>query len=349
LSILKFKPDNYRTFGFVGIVLFLLVAAAFASPQADSLIRSGMNQLLKENYPAARGEFQKVVDLDPSQPCGYFFQAASLQMEMLDYETDDREKEFYSAVDNAIKRSRKVLAENPSDAWANFYLGASYFYKAAYEGKRERYWTSFQSGLKGLSALRTAVASDSTLYDAYLGLGSYDYFRSKATQVLSKLPFVGDNRERGIAEIRLAMEQGKFTSLLAKNGLVWILFEEKRYDEAEKYASELRAAYPESRTFRWAPVEIAYRKKEWEKVLTLSQDLLQSVWDGKPRNCYNEASIRWKIADAEYSLGRYAESQKECEAILGLAYDPKTKARLRGVLSEVQDLQKKNRRMLASR
>lgn len=329
--------------------LLLWAGAAFANPQADSLVRSGMEMLLKEDYPGANAEFQKVIDLDPNQPCGYFFQAASLQAEMLDYETTDHEKEFYTASDNAVKKSRKALARNPNDAWANFYLGASFFYRAAYEGKRERYWASLQSGLKGLSALRAAVACDSTLYDAYLGLGSYDYFRSKATQVLSRLPFVGDNREKGIAEIRLAMERGKFTPILAKNGLVWILLEEKRYDEAEKLAAELRAAYPESRTFRWAPAEIAFRKKEWEKVITLSQDLLQYVLDGKPRNYFNEATIRQRIALAENALGRYAESQKECETVLGLAYDPRTKSRLHDVLAAVRELQEKNKKMLASR
>jgi tetratricopeptide (TPR) repeat protein len=329
--------------------LLLWAGAAFGNVPADSLVRSGMDLLVKEDYPAARNEFQKVIELDPDQPCGYFFQAVSLQLEMLDYETHDREKEFYAATDNAVKMSRKALARNPYDAWANFYLGASFFYRAAYEGKRERYWTSLQSGIKGLSALRAAVAYDSTLYDAYMGLGSYDYFRSKATRVLSMLPFVGDNREKGIAEIRLAMERGEFTPILAKNGLVWILLEEKRYDEAETLAAELRASYPGSRTFRWAPAEIAFRKKEWEKVVALSQDLLQSVLDGKPRNYYNEAMIRQRIALAENSLGRYAESQKECETVLGLAYDPGTRSRLHDVLAGVRELQEKNRKMSASR
>lgn len=306
-----------------------------------------MDLLLKEDYLGARAEFQKVVGLGSEQPDGHFFLAASFQMEMLDYETNDREKEFYGAVDRAVKKARQALAKDPRDAWANFYLGASWFYRAAYEGKREKYWSSVQSGLKGLSALRAAVASDSTLYDAYLGLGSYDYFRTKATQVLSKLPFVGDTREKGIAEIRLAMERGKYTRILAKNGLVWILLEEKRYPEAEKLAGELLAAYPQSRTFRWAPAEIAFRKKDWGKAIALHQDLLQAVWAGKPRNYYNEAAIRQKIALAENALGRYAESQKECEAILNLAYDSRTKSRLKKALSEVKALEEKNRRMLA--
>ena len=326
------------------IGLPLLANGSTGSALQDSLIGTGMDRLLREDYPGARAEFQRVVELDPEQPCGYFFQAASFQMEMLDYETDDREKEFYAAVDLAVKKARKALAKDPRDAWANFYLGASWFYRAAYEGKREKYWSSVQSGLKGLSALRAAVASDSTLCDAYLGLGSYDYFRTKATQVLSKLPFIGDTREKGIAEIRLAMERGRYTRVLAKNGLVWILMEEKKYGEAEKLAGELRTAYPGSRTFRWAPAEIAFRKKEWAKALSLSQDLLQAVWDGKPRNYYNEATIRHKVALAENALGKYAESRKECETILGLGYDPKTKSRLHDVLDEVRDLQEKNRK-----
>lgn len=71
------------------------------------------------------------------------------------------------------------------------------------------------------------------------------------------------------------------------------------------------------------------------------------MWAGKPRNYYNEAVIRQKISLAEQALGRYAESQKECETILTLAYDSKTKARLKKTLSEVRGLQEKNRRLLA--
>lgn len=204
-----------------------------------------MDLLVKEDYPGARSEFQKVVDLDPEQPDGHFFLAASYQMEMLDYETNDREKEFYGAVDQAVKKARQALVKDPRDAWANFYLGASWFYRAAYEGKRERYWTSVQSGLKGLSALRAAAANDSTLYDADLGLGSYDYFRTKATQVLSKLPFIGDTREKGIAEIRLAMEQGKYTGSWPRTD--WSGSSSRRSDTTKRISSPPSSSRPTPR------------------------------------------------------------------------------------------------------
>ncbi|MEW6686269.1 MAG: hypothetical protein AB1393_08690 [Candidatus Edwardsbacteria bacterium] len=309
--------------------------------EIDSLIYRGIELTLQENYNEAMGVFAKIIQSDAESPVGYFLQATVLQIKMLDFESNNYEREFYKLLDTTIAKTERSLTKNPDDAWVYFYLGASYGYKAAYEGKNQKYFSALHHGLKAISKLKKALKCDPNLYDAYLGLGTYHYFRTKATKFISWLPFIGDTREQGIAEIRLAMEKGKYSKTLAKNGLVWIFIEEKRYEEALSLAQELLREYSESRTFHWAPAEIYYHRKEWEKANDMFHQLLRLIEQSNLPNNYNLVVVKYRLAQTYFYQKKFGECIRECKEILQLPLDERSKSRLEDIISEIEELLKR--------
>jgi hypothetical protein len=58
----------------------------------------------------------------------------------------------------------------------------------------------------------TIAQADPQFWDAYLGLGVYHYYGSMLTKAYWFLPGFGDQRQKGLNEIRQARERGSTTS-----------------------------------------------------------------------------------------------------------------------------------------
>jgi len=329
------------------LLLFLLgltLAQPFLSLWAenlsslDSLIYIGLDLTYRNRYEEALRIFQKIVELKPENPIGYLLQASVLEIKMMDFERNIFEKEFHILLNNAIEKCKKILTSDPQNPWGHFFLGTVYSYQTAYQARRGKYWSAFLHSLKAIGELKKTLSLDPTLYDVYLGLGSYHYFVTKATRFLSWLPFIGDQREKGIAEIHLAMERGKYTKTLAKDALVWILMEEGRYEEALKLAGELLEEYPDSRTFHWAPAEIYFRKKEWKEAETAYRKLLSLMELTDLENPNLIIFVRNKIARTYLVRGLYLDCFRECQKTIALPLEEETRKRLAKRLRETSAL-----------
>lgn len=191
------------------------------------LLLQGIDASFRENYTPAESIFNIVVQLAPQDPAGYFFKAALYQAQMVDYESDFKEKEFYENVNLAKKLAQERIKKNKKDAWAYLLLGNAYGAKGLYDARKGNWWSGLNNGLYAKSALKEAIKHNQELYDAHVGLGSYHYWASVVTKAFWWLPFIGDHREEGIKELKLAYEKSIFSSDAAANGLVWMYIQEK--------------------------------------------------------------------------------------------------------------------------
>jgi tetratricopeptide (TPR) repeat protein len=116
------------------------------------------------------------------------------------------------------------------------YMAGNYL-KAASEAK------------EGSENLKFIVEKNSKYYDAYLGLGVYNYALSfiprKLQWLTSMLGFSGD-RDEGKRMLMLASDNGTYTSSEAKMYLILLLWREENYPLAENYMSQLNGKYPQS-------------------------------------------------------------------------------------------------------
>ena len=122
----------------------------------------------------------------------------------------------------------------------------------------------------GRKLLNRAIKVNPEFYDAYLGIGIFDYFADTLPGVL-KVPallFISGDKARGIAEVRLALEKGRFFSTEARLFLVEILTRhEKNFKAALEEVAALKASDPSNLFFRLGEILTLIHAQDWQGVL----------------------------------------------------------------------------------
>lgn len=337
------------------------------------LVLEGTEACFQENYPLAEEKFTQIVSKGPQDPAGYFLLAMLHQTQMIDYESDFKEKEFYENIGLAKKYAKERITDNNKDAWAYLFLGNAYGAKAIYEARKGNWWSALNNGLMAKSALKEAVKLDPELYDAYVGLGSYHYWASVVTKALWWLPFIGDKREEGIAEMKLAFERSMFSQDAAANGLVWIYIHEKKFDQAISLAKKMQDKYPQGKSFLWVLATAYYEKFDWKDALLSYQEIAKKIqleipskagsdqndpgysersepknlsYGSRGNNYYNLIECKFHIANCFFNLGKFKECISICEEIQSYPLDEKTKDRQKDKLKETKRLLRKSLEVL---
>jgi hypothetical protein len=318
----------------------------YQDEEIKGLLLEGIDASFRENYPLAESIFNIVVQLAPQDPAGYFFKAASYQAQMVDYESDFKEKEFYENVSMAKKLASERIKNNKKDAWAYLLWGNAYGAKGLYDARKGNWWSGLNNGLSAKSALKEAIKHNPELYDAYVGLGSFHYWASVVTKAFWWLPFIGDHREEGIKEMQLAYEKSIFSSDAAANGLVWMYIQEKKFNPAIELATEMQYKYPEGKSFLWALAQAYYEKRDWNNARLRYQELLEKIESSHSSNnldqSYNLIECKFYIANCLFSLGKYKECATTCEEVFNLPLDENMKKRQKSKLKGIQKLLEKS-------
>ena len=298
--------------GYGFMILSFFSSLSYATDFEEHIER-GFQLAYEERYEEARKEFEEVIQEDPENPAGYFFLSGLIGLCMNDFSTLEPEGEFLHSIEEALEHARGKIEKNPLDAWAHFFLGGSYGYRAYHNHQKREFLNAFGDALKAVESLKRAIEIDSTLYDAYMGVGGYHYFIHELWGVV---PFVTKDPKEGIREVRIAMEKGRYSRIASKNGLILLLLREKEYTTALKLALELVGEYPLNRTFNWTLAKVFREMGDWERALLTYERLLHLIEEGQPGNLYNFLSCQLEMAEVYYYLKREEVSTELCINIL---------------------------------
>ena len=323
--------------------IFLLnISDVFSqTPFQDSLafeVQRSIELTINQDYDAAENLGRQLADRYPAHPIGYLFLAATIQAKMMDFETTVWENEFFTLLDSTRLRAKKYLKKYPQNAWAHFYLGSTDAYRGFYESKQNRYFAAYRYVIRGISNLKAAVKLNPEIYDAYLGLGSYMFWRSQKIKSLTWLPFLSDEREVGLELILKSIENGRLTRFAGINGLVWIYLEQKKYDQALYWARIGENAFPNSRYFHWCLAETFFRQNEFDSALEYYNKLLSSLNQESFNNHYNEIVCHLKIAEVYFKTHQYQLVLVHCLSAEKLVLTPLIRYRARKKLSRLLEL-----------
>lgn len=236
----------------ISISLILLSSALMAQDStAHALavkgLELGSNLYYKESYEV----FQKLIELEPDNPRGYFLSSAIyFWMYTEDLKNEEVGNKFRDISYEAVEVAEAKLDENENDIDAMFYLGGAYGSLGRYYVVQKSYLNAYWYGKKGKNYLEDVVELDSTYYDAYLGLGIYHYLADalpRSVKILSFLLGMQGDREQGLLEIMLAAEKGTYTKTEAMFVLAGLYaFREDRQKEAIEIFNKLLEKYPEN-------------------------------------------------------------------------------------------------------
>ncbi len=322
------------------IILILLLLAGSLSAinpgeePVKSLISRGIELTINNRFAEAQAIYDGIIDRYPHHPMGYFYKGATLQAQMLDHEDLGRADEFLVLMDRTVRCADSLKKSGKADAWIYFYEGSAFLYRSYLKVKQNKWFGAYRDATRGVNRLEKAIRLDSLLYDAYLGVGSFKYWKSRQTHFLNWLPFVADDREGGIAMVREAVEKGTFAHWVGRDQLCWILQDAGQHVEALQIAKENCRIFPDSRFFKWTLVSAAFKAGEFDLSYRNYNDLLDSIRKLPDNNHYNELDCLVSMAEIELQRNNQAEALRFSDEALHLSLDKDVRKRARGKLEK---------------
>jgi hypothetical protein len=344
LALHKMKNTASRIAG--SLFLILSVAAthlrgqeAITAPM-DSIIQRIIPITINQKYDSALALCARLERMPGALAYASFFKAAVLQSRMLDHENDVGKEEFLAASKLARELFQKSLRKNSRSALCHFFIGATYGYEAFYFGKRDRLLDGFRTGWRCIQELNAALKLDHNLYDAYLAIGTFHYYRARLGKNFAWLPFVEDKREEAIAMIRKAIYHGKYSREAAINGLTWILIDEDREQEALALVDSALAEYPRSRFFLWGAAAANYRMEKWDEAERYYKLILETFAEENFLPPYNAVSCYLRLAEIHFYQSNYAASREQLASLYAVPVNGDDLKRCEKLIKQAQDLEK---------
>jgi len=258
-------------------------------PRIDRAIREGIDHLFNLDFDKAEEEFQKIIEVEKDGPLAPFF-LSLVSLNRAGGEEEEPKKEelnrFLEQVGASIEKAERALEKNPKDGDLSLLLGMAYGTRAIVEGSLKHYLSAYQGIKKAYRHLEAASKVEPSKYDAYYGLGIYDYSMGKlprAYRFLASLILPEGDRDKGIQELSLAAEKGVYTRSSAKATLMQTYVnQENSYEKALPYAEDLNARYPGNPEFYFYLGNIYSELGRFPEALAVAEEAGKAIDTGRP-------------------------------------------------------------------
>ena len=302
------------------ILLLLTISVNIYSQEypdgsVNSLLKSGIDDIINQNYSQAKSEFEKLNSEYSNLPFGKIYLAATEIAKSYDYGEEYNGEVISKYLNSAKDQSERLLNKNPEDIWNHYFLGLTEGYISYYEGLNGSWITSLKEGINSASNFEECLKRNPAFFEAYSGLGTYKYWKSKKTSFLSWLPFIHDERDEGINYLEKSIDKSSYNTYLAINSLIWIYIDKKNYNNAVGISKKALEEYPKSRFFKWGLVR-AYEDVDRSKAINNYYEILNSYPDLNNMNHYNEIVLKHLIAQQYEKIGEKGKALKLCNDIM---------------------------------
>jgi tetratricopeptide (TPR) repeat protein len=288
---------------------------SYPDHQVDSLLTDGINELISQNYSGARNVFLTLDKNYPDIPFGKIYLAALEIARSFDLKFPYKTGYIDSNLNEALNLSQKRYDNNPM-VWNKYFVALSKGYLAYFAAINKNWLSALNQGYDSMKDFDDCLSRDSSFFDCYIAIGTFEYWKSKKVEFLNWLPFFSDNSQKGIELLYKAIDHNSYNKYLAVYSLQWILINEKKYQDVVKLSDEVLAAYPKSRFFKWA-LGRAYEEIDVQKSIEIYENILNS-YEKDTLTVYNEILLKHLIAQQYEKIGEFQKSIKLCDEILNI-------------------------------
>lgn len=261
-------------------------ADAALSPDTEKYLKEGLARLYDLDYVRARASFRRVVELEPDNPFGYLFEAGAIWWQAsneygLFQDTPTLQGLFEQDIEAAIRKADPLTDSRQKDLRADghFVMGMALGTRGQWTLMRGHWVKAYFDGKKGVKHLKKCLKYDAEYFDAYLGLGVYDY---EAARFGGMLKFAGSlvgvrgDEARGIERMKLAMEKGRYGSRQAAQFLATIYITDRHdYKQALPIIAALRRDFPESLYFQFVETVLQHNLGARDASLLLGRRIFE--------------------------------------------------------------------------
>lgn len=247
----------------------------------------GINGVYSLDFETAEQNIQQVFALYPDHPFAHFGNAM-IAWSRYEYEfetSDDKQRKVFEKIlDDSIDGINRWVKQYPQDANGYMGLGALHGLRALFNMRNRNWITSYFAGRKAIKNLEKSLEIDPSYYDAYFGLGVYEYYAGTlpaVIKVLAKIVAIKGNAQEGVDYLNLSREKAHFTSDSSK--LILIEVQNKRNtpfyapEKSLQYIRELTAKFPNNPLMHYVEVICLYETQNWDGVTAQAQHFLDLI------------------------------------------------------------------------
>lgn len=258
------------------ISLFLILTInllAQTQNDLDKSILKGLDHSYHFRWDKAEEIFQDIIEKYPERPEGYHFLSSIYAWYYLSSKNENDLDTFVTYSDIALNKGSKELEENPLDEHLNFIIGSNYSYRAIVFASAESYLSAVWAGKKSDSYLSDALGINPEFFDAYLGLGLFNFAAGQTPGAFKwalKLAGISGNKEEGINHIRLAAEKGNYSKIEAQYYYSQVSPEDS---VASDFLTSLVKKYPENILFKYSLASLNIKQRK----LNAAEKMLRKI------------------------------------------------------------------------
>ncbi len=326
---------------FISIIIsFPLYSQTYPIKKIDEFLKIGIDKIINQKYNQADSIFTLLKKSYPKLPLGNIYLAANEIARKFDLSEKFNDRLIINNLDEAEKISNSLIEQNEKNyIWDIYFLALTEGYKAYYKALDKNWLVAFDEGFNSISNFKRCINIDSAFYESYTALGTYIYWKSSKTEALNWLPFITDEKQKGISLLKIAIQNSSYNKYLAVNSLQWILIDEERYNEAAELSLHIISEYPDSRIFKWALAR-AYEDIDKRKSIAVYFEILNSYKKDNSLNNINHIILLHLIAQQYQQIGEISEALKLCKIILNIKLNDFEKDKLDNRIERVLDLEK---------
>ena len=237
---------------------------------------------------------------------------------MSNFRINDFQQELEENVQLAIDKGNGWLRKGRDDPWLHFYVGAAYGYRAFNRFRKHDFIGAYLDGKKGVNNFDKALTIEPTLYDVYLGLGVYHYWRTAKSKFLRVIAFwMSDKRELGLRQIEFFVDHALYSRNEAIYALIAAFFDSGRYEKAlNLYNRTIARKKRPSLSDLYYKGRLLIQFQRWEEAETTFQKILQRIEKREYTSVGYQIESKYWIALALMAQNKEFEALRVAEIAL---------------------------------
>ena len=272
----------------VGMLLTAsLPAQAALTQDAELALDRGLHCLYNLDYAESRRAFRKIIEQEPDNPFGYLFESGAIWWQAaqeydLFKDTPTLQGLFEQDVEATIRKSQPWIDSKDKTLRVDGYFAAGLALgtRGQWHLMKGHYVKAYLDGKRTVKHIKKSLKLDDTYYDAYIGLGIYDYQAARLSGVarLGSLIGVRGDEKRGLERIQLAADRGRYGARQAAQFLSGLYILDRRdWAAALPLIERLRRDFPDSVYFDSIELLLRWRLGQPEQSLAMGRAIFERI------------------------------------------------------------------------
>lgn len=280
-------------------------------PRLQALIDSTVAETYNYNFTPALAITDSMIARYPGRPEGYIYKCgiySKMLAESYFRHRDSVWNVYRRIVDRACKLSKDRVKAHPDDVDDLFHYASALVYRSRYEAAKSDWLGLMSDGVRSRKLLERAIGLDSTFYDAYSGIGAFNYYAAHLPWYLKPVALIlgiQGNERKGIADLKKAAQLGFYARAESASFLADIVYKEKKnYRVIARIALRLHTQYPGNLDFVRSLCFAYYKMNDFEQVVHYADPVLARYGGPDSTRFRSLAFIRFYRGEAYAALRR---------------------------------------------